>query len=154
MFHRLRSLRLLRALLGLLAAVMLLQGSAALLAATLGPRHAHAPSLPQAELLDLRRGVIVSQVYSVGDEHGPAQAWQRHHHAAAHDLITDPATQQADALGLCAALLTIWVVPHLAADGWALVHRQDEPPRDTPCAVVPDGVRERLERPPRGLPLT
>lgn len=146
-----------RCLLCLLALVLLLQGSAALFAATLGPRHSHVEQLPQTPLLDVRRGVVMTALTPAQPTSAHAalhrqmhRQMHRHHHLdAAPDIEFDPAAQRVDAQSAAAALLAIWfpaAAPPLAWSPMAVVR---DAPRARPGWFVAEADMPTPERPPR-----
>jgi hypothetical protein len=145
--------RLLRCLLCLLALVLLLQGSAALFAATLGPRHSHAEQLPHAPLLDLRRGVVMTALPLAQPGRADASVHRqmhRHHHAAAAPGVEfDSAAQQVDAQSTAAALLAIWFPAAAPPLSWSPMAALRDAPQAVPGWFVASAETPTPERPPR-----
>lgn len=108
----------------LLALVLLLQGSAALFAATLGPRHGHVEPLPQTTLLDSRRGVVMTTLALAQPARAGADKllhgqMHRHHHAAGVPGVEyDDAAQRADAQSAAAAWLAVWFPAAAPPPAW------------------------------------
>lgn len=137
----------------LLALVLLLQGSAALFAATLGPRHVHVDPLPPAPLLDTRRGIVITALPLAQPARAHAslhRQMHRHHHADAEPGIEfDQAAQRADASAAAAALLAIWFPAAALPQAWGAMVLVRDAPHGGPGWFVASADMPAPERPPR-----
>jgi hypothetical protein len=133
----------------LLALLLLLQGSAALFAATLGPRHSHGEPLPPTQLLDIRRGVVMTALALAPPASAHAALHRHHHLDAALDIEFDPAAQRVDAQSAAAALLAIWFPAAAPPPAWSEPAVLREAPRARPGWFVASADMSTPERPPR-----
>lgn len=137
----------------LLALVLLLQGSAALFASTLGPRHGHVDPPPLAPLLDTRRGIVIAALPLAQPARAHAslhRQMHRHHHPDAEPGIEfDHAAQRADASSAAAALLAVWFPAAAVPQAWGAMVPVRDAPHAGPGWFVASADMPAPERPPR-----